>query len=73
MLFVVFYTWLYNRSGSVLLCVLMHATFNTAVGYLKLADSKLIVSAVLIATVAAATAALVILTRGRLGLRPSTS
>lgn len=66
-LFVIFYTWLYNRSGSVLLCVLMHASFNTAVGYLKVGDSKAVVSVVLVLTVAAATAVLIVVTKGRLG------
>jgi membrane protease YdiL (CAAX protease family) len=68
MLFVVFYTWLYNRTGSVLLCVLLHAAFTPSLDHLVLVDDSLLVDAVIGATLLAAAAVLVVLTRGRLGV-----
>jgi membrane protease YdiL (CAAX protease family) len=70
LMFVTFYTWLYNRTGSVLLCVLLHSSFNTAVGYLDLANQSATVPIVLAATVAVAVTVLITLTDGRLGSRP---
>jgi uncharacterized protein len=67
MMFVVFYTWLYNRTGSVLLCVLLHASFTPSLEHLILVDDNLTVDLVILTTMLAAAVALVVLTRGRLG------
>ena len=32
-LMVFFYTWVYNATGNVLLCMLLHGSFNTATGF----------------------------------------
>jgi uncharacterized protein len=34
MLTIFFYTWVYNRTQSVLLCMLLHGSFNAAIGLL---------------------------------------
>jgi membrane protease YdiL (CAAX protease family) len=70
MLFVFFYTWLYNRTGSVLLCVLLHGSFTPALDHLILSDDSATVDGVIVLTMVAAAAVLVALTRGRLGLDP---
>jgi membrane protease YdiL (CAAX protease family) len=72
MLFVFFYTWLYNRTGSVLLCVLLHGSFTAALDHLILSEDSATVDGVIVLTMVAAAAVLVALTRGRLGfdLRP---
>lgn len=66
------YTWLYHRTGSVLLCILLHAGYNAANGLLVLvaADAAyqpllVLMTLVLIASVVL----LLIATRGRLGRR----
>jgi membrane protease YdiL (CAAX protease family) len=69
--FVFFYTWLYNRTGSVLLCILLHASFTPALDHLVLREDNLSVDLAILATLVAAAAALVALTRGRLGYDPS--
>lgn len=71
-LFVFFYTWLYNRTGSVLLCILLHASFTPALDHLILRDDNLGVDLAILATLTAAAAALVALTKGRLGYDPAT-
>jgi uncharacterized protein len=68
LLFVFFYTWLYNRTGSVLLCVLLHGSFTPALDHLVLVDDSATVDLVIVWTLLAGAAALVGLTRGRLGL-----
>jgi membrane protease YdiL (CAAX protease family) len=68
MLFVFFYTWLYNRTGSVLLCILLHASFTPAIDHLVLRDDNPAVDLAILATLGLAALALVFLTRGRLGL-----
>jgi membrane protease YdiL (CAAX protease family) len=70
MLFVFFYTWLYNRTGSVLLCVLLHGSFTPALDHLILSDESATVDGVIVLTMVAAAAVLVALTRGRLGFDP---
>jgi membrane protease YdiL (CAAX protease family) len=70
MLFVFYYTWLYNRTGSVLLCILLHASFTPALDHLVLSDDNLRVDLAILLTLAAGVAALVALTKGRLGLAP---
>jgi hypothetical protein len=67
MLFVVFYTWLYNRTGSVLLCILLHASFTPALDHLIFVDDSATVDLTILGTLVAAAIALVALTRGRLG------
>ncbi|GAA4690543.1 type II CAAX endopeptidase family protein [Pseudonocardia yuanmonensis] len=67
MLFVVFYTWLYNRTESVLLCVLLHGAFSPSLDHLLLVDDNLVVDLVILGTLLLAAALLVALTRGRLG------
>lgn len=67
MMFVVFYTWLYNRTGSVLLCVLLHASFTPALDHLIFVDDSMTVDLTILGTLLAAAAVLVALTRGRLG------
>jgi membrane protease YdiL (CAAX protease family) len=71
--FVFFYTWLYNRTGSVLLCILLHASFTPALDHLVLRADDLGVDLAILATLVAAAAALVALTRGRLGYDPTIS
>lgn len=69
------YTWLYNRTGSVLLCILLHASFTPAQDHLILLPSNTIhpgsgVNAIdfdVIGTYLVAALALVVITRGRLG------
>jgi membrane protease YdiL (CAAX protease family) len=70
--FVFFYTWLYNRTGSVLLCILLHASFTPALDHLVLREDNLGVDVAILATLVAAATALVLLTRGRLGYDPGT-
>jgi len=65
--FVFFYTWLYNRTGSVLLCILLHASFTPALDHLVLSRDDLTVDLAILVTLVAAAAGLVVLTRGRLG------
>jgi membrane protease YdiL (CAAX protease family) len=67
MLFVFFYTWLYNRTGSVLLCLLLHGSFTPALDHLILVDDSATADAVIVATLIAGALALVALTKGRLG------
>jgi membrane protease YdiL (CAAX protease family) len=74
-----FYTWLYNRTGSVLLCLLLHASFTPAQDLLTLTampeasgnssptDS---IDLVILGVYIAAALCLAVATRGRLGLKP---
>lgn len=72
-----FYTWLYNVTGSVLLCILLHASFTPAQDHLLLIPVGLMptggqlttTDAVVLATYVTFAALLVLLTRGRLGTR----
>lgn len=63
-----FYTYLYNRTGSVLLCVLLHASFTAAQDNLVFVEDSLTVDATILATYVAGAALLIALTRARLGL-----
>jgi len=72
-----FYTWLYNRTGSVLLCILLHASFTPAQDHLVLLPDAMVhaeplgtIDFVIFGTYVTAALLLVGLTRGRLGLRP---
>ena len=67
MLFVVFYTWLWNRTGSLLLCVVLHGAFTPSLDHLVLVDDSLVVDAAILGVLLLAAVALVVLTRGRLG------
>jgi uncharacterized protein len=62
-----FYTFLYNITGSVLLCILLHAGLTAAQDHLLLTRDTFTVDIVLLATYVVAAAALIVLTRGRLG------
>lgn len=74
-----FYTWLYNRTGSVLLCILLHASFTPAQDHLILLPANTIhpgggvntIDLVIIGTYLLAALALVVLTLGRLGKEPA--
>lgn len=68
MLFVVFYTWLWNRTGSLLLCVLLHAAFTPSLYSLVLVDDSLVVDLSILGVLLAAAVVLVVLTGGRLGI-----
>lgn len=65
-----FYTWLYNRTGSVLLCILLHASFTPAQGLMVLTEDSLAVDLAILGTYVGAVLLLVWATRGRLGLAP---
>jgi uncharacterized protein len=65
-----FYTFLYNITGSVLLCILLHAGLTAAQDHLLLTADSLTVDIVLLATYVVAATAVIVLTRGRLGRRP---
>jgi membrane protease YdiL (CAAX protease family) len=65
-----FYSYLYNRTGSVLLCVLLHASFTAAQDNLVFTADSLTVDAAILATYVAGAALVIALTRARLG-RPS--
>lgn len=73
-----FYTWLYNRTGSILVCLLLHASFTPAQDFLTIAveparsDSGTAPLAdtadlVILGVYVAAALALTLATRGRLG------
>ncbi|MGC5223874.1 CPBP family intramembrane glutamic endopeptidase [Micromonospora sp. DT81.3] len=76
MILAFFYTWLYNRTGSILICLLLHAAFTPAQNFLTFAQptnsssgglgdtSDLVILGVYVLAVVGLTLA----TRGRLGL-----
>ncbi|HEU4898977.1 MAG TPA: type II CAAX endopeptidase family protein [Actinomycetota bacterium] len=70
MLFAVFYTYLYNRTGSVGLCMLLHGSFTAALDNLSLTPDNLTVDLTILVTLLAATLVLIAVTRGRLGFGP---
>ena len=73
MLFAVFYTYLYNRTGSVGLCMLLHGSFTAALDNLTLTPDSLTVDLTILAVLVAATVVLVVVTRGRLGFSPTSA
>jgi membrane protease YdiL (CAAX protease family) len=72
MLFVFFYTWLYNKTGSVLLCILLHASFTPALDHLVLREDDLGVDVAILTTLVVAVLAIIALTKGRLGYAGAT-
>jgi uncharacterized protein len=62
-----FYSWLYNRTRSVLLCILLHGSFTAAQDHLLLAADSPIVDVVLLGTYVVGAGVLIAATRGRLG------
>jgi CAAX protease family protein len=68
-----YYTWLYNKTGSVLLCILLHASFTSAQDHLLLTADSPQVDVVLLVTYLLGVVALIALTRGRLGYEGATS
>ena len=71
MFYAFFYTYLYNKTGSVGLCMLLHGGFTAALDNLILTSDSLTVDATIVATQLAATLVLIVATRGRLGYRPT--
>jgi uncharacterized protein len=67
MMFVFYYTWLWNRTRSLLLCVLLHGSFTAALDNLILMRDSLTVDLVILGTLGGGAALLVAATRGRLG------
>jgi hypothetical protein len=73
MLTIFFYTWVYNRTQSVLLCMLLHGSFNAAIGLLPASFEVLqggtyvALLVVQVATLLLAVAVLAVATGGRLG------
>lgn len=65
-----FYTWLYNKTGSVLLCILLHGSLTAAQDHLLLTADSPVVDVVLLSSYVAGALIIIAATRGRLGLRP---
>lgn len=63
-----FYTWLYNRTGSVLLCILLHASFTPAQDILTFTSDTPVVDLVILGVYVFGALAFILATRGRLGL-----
>jgi membrane protease YdiL (CAAX protease family) len=69
-----FYTWVYNRTQSILLCMVLHGAFNTATGLIpasfEVLQKEVYVTLLVVqdVTLLVAVAALIVATRGRLGL-----
>lgn len=66
-----FYTWLLNRTGSALLCILLHASITPAQDHLSLVPDGPTTDLAILATLVGFALAFVLLSRGRLGLRPA--
>jgi membrane protease YdiL (CAAX protease family) len=63
-----FYTWLFNRTTSALLCLLLHASITPAQEHLRLTADNVTLQVGVVLTLVASAVAFVVLTRGRLGL-----
>lgn len=61
------YTWLFNRTRSALLCILLHASLTPAQDHLTLVADSPTVDLVVLCTLIAAAVGFVVSTRGRLG------
>jgi len=70
MMFVFYYTWLWNRTRSLLLCVVLHGSFTAALDNLILMRDSAAVDVVILGTLVVGALVLVVLTRGRLGFDP---
>ena len=68
-----FYTWLYNKTQSILLCILLHASLTPAQDHLLLTVDSPTVDAVLLGCYVVAAVVLIAATRGRLGYRTTTA
>jgi len=66
-----FYTWLFNRTGSALLCVVLHASITPAQDHLTLVADSPVVDAAILGTLIVVAVGFVVATRGRLGLADS--
>jgi membrane protease YdiL (CAAX protease family) len=71
MFYAFFYTYLYNKTRSVGLCILLHGSFTAALDNLVLTADSPTVDLTILATLVAATVTLVAITRGRLGYSPA--
>lgn len=67
-----FYTWLYNRTGSVLLCLILHAAFTPAQDFLTFTSDAPVVDVVILGVYLVSALVLVLATRGRLGVKRRT-
>ncbi|HEX6207809.1 MAG TPA: type II CAAX endopeptidase family protein [Actinomycetota bacterium] len=67
MMFVFFYTWLWNRTRSLLLCVVLHGSFTAALDNLFLVNDSLTVDLTILGTLVGGAVSIVLATRGRLG------
>ena len=61
------YTWLYNKTNSILLCILLHASLTPAQDHLLLTADSPTVDVVLLGTYVAAAVIVIAASRGRLG------
>jgi hypothetical protein len=66
-MFVFFYTWLWNRTHSLLLCVLLHGSFTAAMENLYLLDDGLAVDLAILGSLLGGVLVLLLLTRGTAG------
>lgn len=71
LMFVFYYTWLWNRTHSLLLCVLLHGSFTPALDHLVLTDDNITVDLAILVTLVAGVVVLLVATRGRLGFKPA--
>lgn len=62
-----FYTWLFNRTDSALVCLLLHASITPAQDHLRFVTDDVAVVAASVFAMVAAAVAFVLVTRGRLG------
>jgi len=62
-----FYSWLYNKTNSILLCILLHASFTPAQDHLLLTADSPVVDVVLLGTYLATAGIVIAASRGRLG------
>jgi len=67
MMFVFYYTWLWNRTRSLLLCVLLHGSFTAALDNLVLMADSPTVDLAILGTLVGGAILLIVATRGRLG------
>ena len=70
-MFVFYYTWLWNRTRSLLLCVLLHGSFTAALDNLILMPDSLTVDVTILGTLVGGAVLLVAVTRGTLGFDPA--